>query len=235
MAEDKRNIYQKVNAVKKGLRMSPLQKSGKNTFSKYEYMELTDFEDTLEDLCDKEGINTLFRWFPDKVILTITNMDNPSEIIEVPAPLVECGIKGATAVQNLGGTMTYLRRYLFVSTFGISEHDAVEEQAPQNKVAKQWQNPQAAIPVNQPAPPQTQPQTAPDGKAAYFELIKFFGYDMNNRESAESKKALEKKDNWMNLHFGEQVLPMNFTPDHVKKIRDFISSGPENFKSDPIV
>ena len=229
MAEDTRNIYEKINAVKKGLRSVTLNKSGKNKFSNYSYMELTDFEDTLEDLCDKEGINTLFRWYSDRVEMTITNMDHPSEFIMVPAPLATCGIKGATEIQNLGGSMTYLRRYLFVSTFGISEHDALEEQAPQNKVAKEWPNQQAV--QNQPAP---QAQPSPDGKTAYFALLNFFGYDMNNRNSEESKKALEKKDFWMNSNFGGPILPTNFTAEHVKKINDFISSGPENFKSDPI-
>lgn len=249
-----RNVYQRINAVKRGLRTTSLKKTGVNTFSKYNYMNLTDFEDTLEDLCDKEGINTLFQWYPEKVILKITNVDNPSEFIEVCSPTAACGIKGATEVQNLGGMQTYLRRYLFTSTFGIAEHDALEEQAPEDKNVKKYKPeppkaPQTPAPAKAPEPPkekdwketlqQTQTQApvqdSPRSKDAYVRLIGHFGYSKEYRDGPQNRQALDATKAWMTATFGKVIEPLHFTEEQVDKTYEFLKSqGPESFVDDNI-
>lgn len=251
---ESRNVYQRINAVKRGLRTTSLKKTGVNTFSKYNYMNLTDFEDTLEDLCDKEGINTLFQWYPEKVILKITNVDNPSEFIEVCSPTAACGIKGATEVQNLGGMQTYLRRYLFTSTFGIAEHDALEEQAPEDKNIKKYKPeppkaPQKPTPAKAPEPPKEKDWKetlqesnnieplidSPRSKEAYVALIGHFGYHKDDRDSEQNKKALADTKAWMMETFGEIVQPMHFSEEQVEIALNFLSKqGPESFVDDNI-
>lgn len=227
MSEDTRNVWKRINAVKKGLRNTPLKKSGKNTFSKYEYMELNDFENALEDLCDKEGINTMFFWFTDRAVLRITNVDDPKDTVEVCSPVVDCGIKGASPIQNLGGMQTYLRRYLFTSTFGIAEHDIIEQQAPENKQAGEWKQ-------NLPAQ-QVQPQVSPKGKEAYLALINFFGYHKEERDSDKSKAAVENAKKWMLENLGAVINPLQFTPEQVDKTFSFLNSqGPESFVDDEL-
>lgn len=222
------NVWQRINAVKRGLRGVSLKKSGKNTFSKYEYMELNDFENALEDFCDKEGINTMFFWYTDKAILRVTNIEDPSDFVEICSPVVDCGIKGASPIQNLGGMQTYLRRYLFTSTFGIAEHDMLEEQAPDGKVAGEWKE---SVPMNQPA----QPQVSAQSKDAYLSLIAFYGYHKEDRNSEKNKTALENAKKWMSDTFGSVLNPLQFTQEQVDRTYAFLKSqGPESFVDDQI-
>ena len=233
MSEDNRNVYQRINAVKKGLRGIKLTKSGTNDFNKYKYMELTDFEDSLEDLCFQEGINTLFKWYLDKAILVVTNVDNPSDFVEICSPMCDCGISKASPIQNLGGTQTYIRRYLFTSTFGISEHDAMEQQGPEDKNEGEWKDNEAQIQpmqVNQPA----RTVANQNSRDAYFKLINYFGYIAEDRKCEASTKALEQSKEWMTKNFGTVVTPLEFTGEQVQKVYDFVSVAPENFKSDPV-
>lgn len=228
-----RNVWMRINAVKRGLRNTKLSKSGKNTFSKYEYMELNDFENQLEDLCDKEGINTMFFWYTDKACLRITNVENPSDFVEVCSPTVDCGIKGASPIQNLGGMQTYLRRYLFTSTFGIAEHDIIEQQSPDGKVQGEWK--QKAKKVEKPEAKVEAPKAvtvSPDSLRTYMSLIHFLGYD-DNKTSEASIKALAESKEWMKTNFGDVVAPTMFTPEQVKIVNDFLIA-PENFVSDPL-
>lgn len=217
------NVWKRINAVKRGLRGISLKKSGKNTFSRYEYMELNDFENALEDFCDKEGINTMFFWFTEKAVLRVTNVDNPNDFVEICSPVVDCGIKGASPIQNLGGMQTYLRRYLFTSTFGIAEHDMLEEQPPENKVQGEWTKATQTAPT---------PKTSPESLQTYMLLLHFLGYD-DNRESEASKNALASSKEWMTKNFGSIVAPTMFTDEQVQIVKSLLN-GPESFVSDPL-
>ncbi len=220
-----RNVWMRINAVKKGLRNTKLSKTGRNKFSNYDYMELNDFENVLEDLCDKEGINTTFFWYPDKAVLKITNVENPTDFVEVCSPVVDCGIKGASPIQNLGGMQTYIRRYLFTSTFGIAEHDIIEQQSNENKQAGEWkQN------IKQP----TQQTFSPQSKDAYIKLINFYGYHKGGDEE-KNKTAIENTKKWMTENLGAVVNPLQFTQEQVDKTFAFLSNqGPESFVDDEL-
>lgn len=221
-----RNVWVRINAVKRGLRNTSLKKSGKNSFSKYEYMELNDFENVLEDLCDKEGINTMFFWYTDKAVLRITNVEDPKDIVEVCSPVVDCGIKGASPIQNLGGMQTYLRRYLFTSTFGIAEHDIIEQQSNDNKQAGEWK---------QQLQQQAQPTFSPQSKESYLSLIAFYGYHKEDGNSDRNKVAVDNAKKWMTENFGAVISPLQFTQEQVDKVFSFLQSqGPESFTDDDV-
>ena len=51
-----------------------------------------------------------------------------SNFIEISVPVRSdmVDIKGSQPIQNVGGMMTYMRRYLYMAVFAISEHDSVE-------------------------------------------------------------------------------------------------------------
>lgn len=42
----------------------------------------------------------------------------------------EVALQGGQAIQNLGGKHTYMRRYMFMGAYEISEGDAVDQQEP---------------------------------------------------------------------------------------------------------
>ena len=54
--EKQLNLYSKLQKVRVELQSSNLKKSGKNTYSKYEYFELGDFLPKVNELCDKYGL-----------------------------------------------------------------------------------------------------------------------------------------------------------------------------------
>lgn len=126
------NIYQKIQAVKKELSARELKKSGENKFSGFKYYELGDFLPSIIELCAKYGLFTQITFTEDKGILNIVDCNaevvqegTPSEyrIVQYESPLKELELKGANAIQALGGAETYLRRYLYMNAFDIVEAD----------------------------------------------------------------------------------------------------------------
>ena len=126
------NIYQKIQAVKKELSERALKKSGENKFSGFKYYELGDFLPSIIELCAKYGLFTQITFTEDKGILNIVDCNaevvqegTPSEyrIVQYESPLKELELKGANAIQALGGAETYLRRYLYMNAFDIVEAD----------------------------------------------------------------------------------------------------------------
>lgn len=65
--ENNNNLYAKLNVVRLEL-SKDLQKSGKNTYSKYDYFQLKDFMPKAIELCNKQGLFTKF-WINKEVML----------------------------------------------------------------------------------------------------------------------------------------------------------------------
>jgi hypothetical protein len=134
------NIYQKLIKARIELQELKLKKSGKNTYSNYSYYELGDFLPAVNKLCQKYDILTRFNIVTNKAsesaVLTLYNAPEPTEKISFTAPTAEVNIGakwkdgkqigGADPIQNLGGKLTYLRRYMLLTAFEIAESDFVE-------------------------------------------------------------------------------------------------------------
>lgn len=227
------NVYQKINNVKKKLRATKIKKGGRNDYSKFDYMELTDFEGYLDQYCEEEGINTYFNWDNDKATLVITNVENLNEVLKIEAPLVECGIKGASAIQNLGGVMTYMRRYLFTSTFGIAEHDVIDALADNQKDSGEYKKE-----LNKDMKVREATTTAMDelreGKKAWAMLVKTCGYNTSEPASSDNNQnATAKAKEWEKETFGSVISPLDLKAEHIKLIEQYCT-GPETFVSDEI-
>jgi len=138
MSESKttaKSIYARLQSVRLELSKKNLKKSGHNTFAKYDYFELGDFLPSLTELCEKHEITPIFN-LGESATLTVINSDNTEESIVFTCPIAETGIKGCTSIQNLGGQITYLRRYLYQMAFEIAENDSVDAADPiKRKVA----------------------------------------------------------------------------------------------------
>ena len=137
------NIYIKLSQARVSLQEKKLKKSGKNTYSNFEYFELKDFLPSVNELCKDLGILTVFFMEHtagvEMAYLDVFNTEEPNDFIRfcIPTADVEIGIKkdgsgGAQPIQNQGGKVTYMRRYLFLAAFEITEDDAVDAQ-PQAK------------------------------------------------------------------------------------------------------
>lgn len=120
------NIYEKLQKARVELQECEIKKSGKNTYSNYEYFELADILPHINILMDKHKLCSNICYMSDSATLTITNTENPEEQILFTSPMAEASLKGCHAIQNLGAVQSYLRRYLYLTAFEIVEADALD-------------------------------------------------------------------------------------------------------------
>lgn len=124
------NIYQKLNKVRYDLTQEKLTKSGKvfnsNGSLKYEYFQLEDFLPHVTMLCHQNGITTKFRFTREKAFLDIIDNDDPKNNIPFDFPVEILSIPELNEMQNIGGTRTQVKRYLYFDAFEISDADAIE-------------------------------------------------------------------------------------------------------------
>lgn len=138
--EEKRkmNTYQKLNALRSEILKAPLKKSGRNEFQKFDYFELKDFIPTVLMKCEELGLTGQDRVYDGMAVLTITNSEDPTdERVEFSVPWVMSSTSN-NPIQNLGATITYIRRYLWMMALEMVENDIVDaqDQRVQPKVAK---------------------------------------------------------------------------------------------------
>lgn len=129
MAEEikKLNIYQKLQKSRVELQAKNLKKSGKNSYSNYEYFELGDFLPGVNEVCNNNGLATIFHFEKEIATLSVIDVDNPESIIKFETPIEMAAIKGSSTIQQIGGTQTYARRYLYMMAFEIAETDIVDK------------------------------------------------------------------------------------------------------------
>ena len=121
--ENKINIYQKMQAIKEELLEMNLKKSGLNKFANFSYYELSDFLPQIIKLCNKYNLFTQINFNKEDGTLTIIDAEEPNSKVEYITPTEELELKGCNKIQALGGTQTYLRRYLYMNAFDITEND----------------------------------------------------------------------------------------------------------------
>ena len=103
-----------------------LKKSGKNTFSKYEYYELKDFLPKVLEVCKEVGLCPVVTFGAEQTKLTVYDTENEDSSVEFFCESVNALVKGALDIQNEGAKQTYLKRYLYMTAFEIAESDTVE-------------------------------------------------------------------------------------------------------------
>ena len=117
------NIYEKMNVAKLSILKTNLKKSGENKFAGFKYYELADILPTIMQVCNDLQLFTSISFREDVALLQIVNIEEPTEHLEYLSPMKELQLKGCNAIQALGGTETYQRRYLYMTAFDIIEND----------------------------------------------------------------------------------------------------------------
>jgi DNA-directed RNA polymerase subunit RPC12/RpoP len=120
------NIYEKLQKIKAELLDCDLKKSGNNKFAGFKYYELGDFLPAIIKLCDKYKVFTLIRFAPEFAELAAFDSESEQNPIVITSPTEKLEIKGANAIQALGGVQTYMRRYLYMAMFDICENDVFD-------------------------------------------------------------------------------------------------------------
>lgn len=151
------NVYKKLQIARLVLQGKELKKSGKNKFAGYEYFELQDFLPTVQTIFSDTGLCAVFRCDEGGATLTVYDVENPESNIMFTAPMAAAELKGCHPVQNLGASISYLRRYLYVNAMEIVEHDALDATTG---------NPAAKVEPPKVAPKKTAEGATITGKAA---------------------------------------------------------------------
>lgn len=139
--ENKINIYQKIQAIKEELLEMNLKKSGLNKFANFSYYELSDFLPQIIKLCNKYNLFTKINFDKENGELIIVNAENIDETISYITPTEELELKGCNKIQALGGTQTYLRRYLYMNAFDITENDLFDNITGKNTTSNKSTSP----------------------------------------------------------------------------------------------
>jgi hypothetical protein len=115
-------IFEKLQKCRVGLQNKKLKKTGKNTYAGFEYFELADFLPTVNEMFLENKLFSSFSMDTDKAYLTITDYEDKTQA-QFFTPIAELELKGCNKIQALGGTHTYLKRYLYINALEIIEAD----------------------------------------------------------------------------------------------------------------
>ena len=170
-----KTLYGKLKQIKLELRKTINTKSGYNTHSKFKYYQLEDFLPQVLELFAKYNIYNEYSIDTDLEIVeeqinivdeadikqnkTVTkkpveyaylylkNLDNEDDEMVYRLKTAEASVYGASAIQNLGAKITYMKRYIYMSLLDIVEPDAVDA-APQGNAPQPVQQVAPQPPVN---------------------------------------------------------------------------------------
>lgn len=129
------SVYRKLQAARAEFLLTPIKKSGKNKFAGFEYFELSDFIPAVSKIFDIAGLCGVVRFTDTEASLTVYDADGDGSIV-FTSPLVMAENAKGQAIQSLGSTHTYFRRYLWLLAMDIVEVDFVDAAAPAEPVKK---------------------------------------------------------------------------------------------------
>ena len=115
------SIYERLQNCRLFMQEEGIKKLGKNTFAKYDYYKLADLNTVMNKGLQKFRLCTHVQVTEQIAMLTIINVDKPSEEMLFTMPTVDAEMTKVTRIQNWGSTVSYLTRYLVLQAFQIGE------------------------------------------------------------------------------------------------------------------
>jgi hypothetical protein len=191
-------VFKKLQQARVALLDANLKKSGKNKYAGFEYFELGDFMPTINKIFLDIGLCGVVHFTADYAVLTIYDADSESgECIDFRSPMVFASNPKGQAIQDLGSTHTYLRRYLWLLAMDIVESDTVD--ALPQKDAPKVDTPKPK--VEAPKPAKTDPaqqaffvdKTIEEGKQCES-LANLSSLWKNNQKQIDEIKATNKEE-----------------------------------------
>jgi len=131
------SVFKQLQKARTMFLSSDIKKSGKNKFAGYEYFELGDFIPAIHKIFNEVGLCGVVRFTNDTASLTVYDVEDVAHgNVEFTSPMVFAENAKGQAIQSLGSTHTYMRRYLWLMAMEIVEHDSVDAAAPAETPAK---------------------------------------------------------------------------------------------------
>jgi len=122
-------VFAKLQAARLEIAKMPLKKSGKNKFAGYEYFELGDFIPAAHGIFNHFGLCGVFNISYETATLCIHDTET-GEVVKFSSPTVMAENAKGQAIQSMGSTHTYYRRYLWLMALELTEHDTVDAAEP---------------------------------------------------------------------------------------------------------
>jgi hypothetical protein len=119
------SVYKKLQEARILLQNTKLNKSGKNKFAGFSYFELADFIPQVTEIFNKIGLCGVVSFTNDTAYLTVHETEGDG-FISFTSPLVMAENAKGQAIQSLGSTHTYFRRYLWLMCMEITENDVID-------------------------------------------------------------------------------------------------------------
>lgn len=131
------NVFEKLNEARIRFQMANVKKSGQNKFAGYSYYELSDILPQINALAKDLKFSCVVCFTADIATLDFIDIEKPEDKITFTSPMSTATLKGCHAVQNVGATETYLKRYLYQNCFEIVEADALDATMNPNQQTQQ--------------------------------------------------------------------------------------------------
>ncbi len=158
------SVYKKLQEARVRLHNTKLNKSGKNSYAKFNYFELGDFIPQVTAIFNELGLCGVVSFTQDTAYLTVYNVDGEKDdFVTFTSPLVYASMDKTQPIQNLGSTHTYMRRYLWLMCMEIVENDLVDASEPKAH------EPSLAPPF-EPIKPKAKVHTKLDGEPGDWQL-----------------------------------------------------------------
>lgn len=125
--ENKTNlsVYRKLNEARTKIQNTTMKKTGKNTYSGYDYFTLADILPEALKIFTELNLSGVISFTDTTASMTITDLEGGGQIV-ITSPMGSANLKGCHEVQNIGAVETYQRRYLWVTALEIIEHDELD-------------------------------------------------------------------------------------------------------------
>lgn len=146
-------LNKSIMAIRVALQKANLKKTGKNTFSNFDYYQLEDFLPKLNELMLQEEVNDIFTIEDDEyreyAKLILIKGEEKQEY-KIPFTLFETPlnwkfnktindveqVKSMQDIQYLGALNTYYKRYLYINAFGITDGEIIDNMNNDNLTSK---------------------------------------------------------------------------------------------------
>jgi len=125
-------IYSKIAKIKQELLEKEIKKTGKNKYAGFSYFELDDILPSIIFLNNKNGVDDTVQINNELASLILTDVeDNTQKTVTIPYVEAQMLAKGGAPskvdnIQKLGASITYLRRYLYMTAYNITEKDIID-------------------------------------------------------------------------------------------------------------
>lgn len=130
-------IYEKLARMQNEMHYIGFKKTGSNKFLKAKYFKLDDLLKELIPLTIKYETTLIFSFTSDGV-LKLKDWDPEKGEISIRVPFPEFKVSDPNKLtQNIGGAITYLKRYLLMNMFLIMEKDIVDSNTNNTGVKKE--------------------------------------------------------------------------------------------------